>query len=134
MSDFEIEGLAALQDKFRRLPNGTRKAILRRVGRKALQPIAVKARSLAPRLTGRLRKSIKVGGRLSRHQYLLYGNKTGGVEMYVGPGPLPYAHMIEFGTDKIKAQPYMRPAWDACRVQAMQDIKNLMWDEVEAAL
>ncbi len=132
--EFRIEGLAQLQAKFRELPNGTQKATLRRVGRKVLKPIADKARSMAPRLSGKLKQSIKVGTRLSRRQYLLRRGLADEVEVYAGAGPLPQAIMQEFGTSTQPAQPFMRPAWDAGKNQLLTDVKNELWAEIQKAL
>ncbi|MCP8320941.1 MAG: hypothetical protein H3Z52_08380, partial [archaeon] len=53
--------------------------------------IAQKARSIAPRRTGRLRDSIRPSGFM--------------IEVRV-----PYAAHVEFGTRRMEAQPFLRPA------------------------
>src|SRR3546814_13925652 len=77
--------------------------------------IAKMARAIAPVDEGNLRESIDVSTRLARSQA---GDKgaLAPVEMYVGPGQHPQAITQEFGTIKEAAQPFMRPAWDAQRV------------------
>jgi len=43
-----VEGLAELETKLRELPDATAKNVLRRVARKRLEPVAQRARELAP--------------------------------------------------------------------------------------
>jgi hypothetical protein len=50
--------------------------------------------------------------------------------MYVGAGALPYAHMIEFGTSRIAAQPFMRPAWDSKRRESLNIIRSELGTEI----
>ena len=53
-------------------------------------------------------------------------------EMYVGParGVLRYAHLVEFGTARMAPQPFMRPAWDAKKNEALTIIRNELGNEI----
>jgi HK97 gp10 family phage protein len=134
MDELRIEGLAELQAKFRQLSTATKKSTLRRVGMKVLKPIADRARVLAPRLSGSLKRSIKVSTRLSRRQYLLERAKGDDVNVFAGAGALPQATLQEFGTSELPAQPFMRPAWDAGKDQLLTDVKNELWSEIQKAV
>lgn len=103
----------------REFPRATGRNTLRRALVKAAHPVAVVARSIAPDdpATGApdLKNSIEVTTQLtSRHR----GEKVSEVEVYIGPVRqvgrfvLNYASLVEFGTYKMTAQPFMRPAWD----------------------
>lgn len=45
-----------------------------------------------------------------------------------------YARFVEFGTSKMAARPFLRPAYDAARAQALQAVKQRMQQEVAKAL
>lgn len=51
-------------------------------------------------------------------------------EMYVGATSLPHAHMVEFGTSRTAARPFMRPAWDSERHNALNIIKRELGAEI----
>ena len=71
--------------------------------------------------TGLLRSSIRVR-RLKGDPYLdvrVYA----GYRQQGGGGPF-YAHMIEFGTAKLSARPFLRPAFDAVKGKIISIISN----------
>lgn len=140
----KIEGLRELDAALGELPKTTAKAVLRKVGLKALQPVADDARALAPDdpETGGndLRSSIAVSTKLSPRQARLARSavKKGEadksfVEVYAGAGPLPYAHLQEFGTVNHAAQAFMRPAWDQNKMKVLESVKDGLWGEIEKA-
>lgn len=57
-------------------------------------------------------------------------------QTFVGParggkwGVIRYAHMVEFGSSKMSPQPYMRPAWDGTKDQALNLIKGELANEI----
>src|SRR5690606_2344940 len=55
------------------------------------------------------------------------------VEVFVGAGPVPHAHLQEFGTAHHGPQPFARPAWDAAKGGAIDTVKSEMWSEIEKA-
>jgi HK97 gp10 family phage protein len=130
----EVEGLAELQTALRELPDATARNVLRRVAKQALEPIAARARTLAPVDRGNLVQSITVSNRLTRRQRSQAQTADpNDVVMYVGAGGLAQAHMMEFGTQDVAAQPYMRPAWDEGKERVLTSIKELLWAEIEKA-
>lgn len=130
----KVEGLSELQASLRELPDATAKSVIRRVLKKRGEPIAERARSLVPVDQGDLRDSITVTTRLSRRQRAKH-RKIGpdDIEMFVGAGPLPQAHLQEFGTEHSSPQPFMRPAWDAEKDGVLEGIKQDLWLEIEKA-
>lgn len=156
----EVSGLAALDRALAELPKATARNVLKRTLTKAAQPIAEEAQRLAPVDAGNLRDSIavssrtknKVGGaeyaaamraglgkaaagaalRQARREARGQGSFA---EMFVGPakGALRYAHLVEFGTVKMAPQPYMRPAWDAKKREALDIIRQELGNEIIAA-
>lgn len=127
----KVEGLADLERALQELPKANAKAVLRRTMTQAGEPVAKTARSLAPKEIGYLSESIDVGTRLSRRQSNLH-KKESPVEMFIGPGPDPAAHLQEFGSGPgHQAQPFMRPAWDQHKTEVLETIANLTWIEIE---
>ena len=86
----------------------------RRVMRKAVNaganPIVKEARALVPRRTGLLRKSIgkRVRTYKPRTVIAIIGIRKG----FATPtaNPRKYAHLVEFGTQRTRAKPFLRPA------------------------
>ena len=126
-----VEGLKELEQALRGLPKANAKAVLTRTLKEAGEPIAKTARGLAPKLEMHLVESIDVGTQLSRRQRGIH-KKQSPVEMFVGPGPDPAAHLQEFGSGPgHHAQSFMRPAWDQHKNEALDIIANRTWLEIE---
>lgn len=124
----------------------TQKALLRRSLIKAAEPIEKRAAALAPddKTDGKTRIKIGTGTRLSRRQKKLhkklFPSEKAAVEVFVGAAPHPVAIYQEFGTDPHiaggkfkgalhpghKAQPFMRPAWDAEARPTLERLKVLL--------
>ncbi|HPV49840.1 MAG TPA: HK97 gp10 family phage protein [Smithellaceae bacterium] len=79
---------------------------------KAAQVIASGARQRVPIDSGKLKNSIRVTrlkGDTRRNIRVYAGNRT--------KGGAYYAHMVEYGTVKMKAKPFLRPALNAAKSQ-----------------
>jgi HK97 gp10 family phage protein len=151
-----IEGLRELDRALAELPKATARNVLRRVLTKRARPIVETAKQLVPVDTGRLRDSIAVSPRLGtkagnaeyaaamraglgkeaaasalRDARRAAGGQGSFAEVYVGPGRLPHAHMVEFGTAKMAPRPYLRPAWDAHKDGILDGIKDDLWMEIQ---
>jgi HK97 gp10 family phage protein len=132
----EVEGLREAQEALRSmLPDRTARNVMRRVLKKRATPIRNKAKSLAPYRRGKLKSRIEITGKLHKGQRSSYRKQhPDDVELFVAAGPLPWAHMMEYGTKDVKPHPYMRPAWDQVRHTILQHVAKDMWDEIEKAL
>lgn len=127
----EIQGLKECAAALNRLPLATSRAIQRDILMQRGQPIADAARELAPKDSGDLRDSIAVGDKLSKRQAGLHHPASAtDVEVFVGAGPLPHAHLMEFGTSRTAAQPFMRPAWDAGKRSILDGIAKDLWASI----
>jgi HK97 gp10 family phage protein len=73
------------------------------------------AKRLSPYFTGTLRRSIHI-------------EKTGKREVIIGTD-VEYAKYQEFGTSKMKAHPYMRPAFDNNKDKVIEKI-NAVWKAI----
>lgn len=136
----KVEGLKELDKALGEIGKAAAKAVLKRVGLKALEPVADAARSIAPddpETQGHdLRTSIGVGTKLSRNQArqkknsVKAGEEKFFAEVYAGAGPLPQAHLQEFGAKGDPPQPFMRPAWDGNKTRVLDAIKSDLGAEI----
>lgn len=131
-----VDGLRELEQSLMALgKHTTAKAVGRRVLKKAGQPIADSARSLAPDdpMTGGndLRSSIAVSTKLNKRQSKMNRKLTSksAVEVYVGTND-PAGIQQEFGNVNHGPQSFMRPAWDGTKGEALKIIQETMGDEI----
>jgi len=151
----KVEGFRELERALAELPRATAKNVSRRALLQAGQPIADQARQLVPVLSGGLRDSIVVTTRTANKPgagafaAAMRGGATraeagkamraaakGGrssVEVYIGAGQLPHAHLVEFGSINNSPQPYLRPAWDAGKQKVLDDIREFLGQEIDKA-
>lgn len=129
-----IDGLKDLDRTLGKLPARTGKAVMRRVLRNRAQPIASAASANATKRTGALAGSAAVSTVLSGRQRALHRKMVqddkASVEMFVGFGTDPAAHMEEFGSENNTPHPMLRPAWDAGKTALLDGIKADMWQEI----
>lgn len=149
-----VTGLAELETALAQLPKATARNVLKRTLNKAAEPIADEARRIVKiGKTGNLRRSIAVSSKIKNktgnaeysaamraglgkaaaasalRQARREAKGTGSfAEVFVGPargkGVIGYAHIVEFGSNDTAPQPYMRPAWDAKKREALEIIKG----------
>lgn len=127
-----IQGLREVDAALGELTKATGRNVMRRAGVKALEPIAEAMRDKAPDdpATGGndLKTSITVSTkRPPRHR------KESEVEVFAGPGPLPQAHLQEFGAPQHGPQPYARPAWDGGKDAILPNLADHFWPEIKKA-
>jgi len=130
-----IDGFRGLEKALKELPKATGKSVLRRVLKKRGKPIADDAKTRVPRDEGELADSIDVSTKLSKRQKSLHRRSIdkGTVDMFVGAGPLPHAHLVEFGSVHNQPKPFLRPAWDAGKNKVLGGLENDLWDEINQA-
>ena len=125
-----VDGLKALNASLMQMKGSLAKAVVRRALLKAAQPIADDMAQRAPRDSGYLGDHIDTGVRLSRRQSKM-SRKESDVEVFAGATRVVQATLQEFGTSDTPPQPFARPAWDAGKMQALQDVKTSLADEIE---
>lgn len=123
----KIEGLKELERSLMALGKVTAKNVARRVLMKAGKPIAEDAAQNAPDDTGKLIRSVAATTRNPKRN-----KKASPIEVHVGPGRAPKAHLQEFGSRRHGPQPYLRPAWDSGKGPALDSIKGDLADEIAA--
>lgn len=153
-------GFKDLDTALAQLPKAAAKRTLQRTLAKAAQPIADAAQANAPVDTGELRDSIKVGTRISNKigkaefAEVMRGGGTHGEAVaamrsarreanggsfavaFVGPEKAKSKKnaikriVLEFGSVKLPPHPYMRPAWDAQKMNALNICKAELAGEI----
>jgi HK97 gp10 family phage protein len=138
---FKFEGLKELDRALAELPKATGKNAARRALKKAADPIDEEASAAAPFLSGRLERSVIAGTRLTRSQRSGGARLTASgfrssaknyVELHVGTA-LSRGIFMEFGTYKDDPEPFMRPAWEANKHEALDIIKAELRVEIDKA-
>lgn len=130
-----VDGLRELDAALGDLPKATARAVLRRVGIKALQPMAQAARQLAPddpaTQGNDLKNSITVGTKLNKSQTRLNRKREDKsfTEVFMGTND-PAGVQQEFGNVNHGPQPFMRPAFDANAEGAIKIVADELGDEI----
>jgi len=113
-----VTGMKDLQKALKQFPKNVQKNICVGATRAVASEIAKDAKQHAPVRSGDLKRSIKVVKRKTRDESKIrFSIGAGGKIKWKVKGEqnsaIPYyAHMVEFGTSKMAAQPFMRPAFE----------------------
>lgn len=136
--DLTLIGDRRLAKKFERLVSqAVRNRVVRRPLAAALTPISKAAKNNVPVHRGFLKKSI--GKKVKAYPGGVWGGvgpRTGGQFVHVDENgkrhvPANYAHLIEFGTEKMPAQPFLRPALDQNRQKALTILRTGIGKNIE---
>lgn len=154
MADLQnISGLKELQAAIKELPANIAKNVLRGAVNAGATVIREEAKARAPKSEGPAIKGQPMPGTLKRALYqkqirekssavlqtFFVGVRQGRSAKKTKKGNLDawYARFVEFGTRKMAARPFMRPAFEAKKEAAVQAIKDYLQrripDEVEKA-
>jgi HK97 gp10 family phage protein len=132
--DIQIDGLQELLAKMKSLPvnlarNGLRAAV--NAGAEVIRKDAV---SRVPVLTGRLKKAIykKQIRELSNNvQQTFFVGARSGKKYKKANKDAYYWRFLEFGTSKMPAKPFLRPAFDAKKRQAVDAIGRKLKERID---
>ena len=131
MSDtFILEGLKDLETSMMEFSRAVNIGIAKRALKSAAEPLVEMAMDLAPVLSGHLEMNIAASDQLSRRQKALNVKKSE-VEVYVGPDNAPQGVQQEFGNSDQHPQPFLRPAWDATKMDVMFNIQTDLAAEIK---
>lgn len=138
--DFKLSGFDELERALvEEFPKATSKNILRRTGIAAMKRIESRAKELAPKQEGALAASIATKPvKAKRISSSRFAAQTG-VTIATGPtsrkpdGPGGNAAWQEFGTVKMPANPFMRPAADAEGQAVIGDVRDELATQIEKA-
>ena len=148
MAEIKLEGFRELEQELAKLgSHTTRRASARRAMRKAAQPMADLAQSMAPVGDTNTLANVVVSTKLSKRQAGLHRKMfrydRAAVEMFIGPVAIqgrtnlasnPAAHTQEFGTIHHAPQPFLRPAWDQDQRAMLDRLKAELWADISRAV
>lgn len=129
MADFKIEGLDEALRKMRAIGPELKKKALRAAGTKAMRIVRDAARTAAkqfddPETASNIAKNIatRYDGKGSKREggAVVKVGVIGGAKPRSGDEDTGHWRMLEFGTENMAAQPFMRPALES-NVQAVTD-------------
>lgn len=114
----EFRGVKELENALVQLPLSMQKQVLLSALKKAAKPVVTVAKEKARKRSGKGAKSIKART----------NKKLKPIGISIGPSKENF-HMnfIEFGTVKLPAKPFLRPAWDANKDAVLKSMENEIW-------
>ena len=133
MAEIEsITGLKELQKALAELPQGIARNVLRGAVNAGATVIKTEAKARAPALTGVLKRALYQKQIREKSNLLLQtffvGVRQGKSSKKTKKGVIDafYARFVEFGTSKMPARPFMRPAFESKKEAAVQAIKDYL--------
>jgi HK97 gp10 family phage protein len=138
----KIKGLRECEAALAQLPKATGKNVLRRVGRKRLEPMRADAAAKAPDdpgTSGRsdLSESIKIRNVPAKVRFVqgkFRADSSRGVSMAISTSKAAFhGRFQEWGTVHHPASPFFRPAWDAGARDVVVGIGDDLWAEIRKA-
>jgi len=134
----KLIGFKELEKELEKLSQSAGKGVLRRGLKKAAEPMAAIANSMAPvGTTGDFAKSFAYSTKLNKRQKgihrKMFKNDKAAVEGFVGTND-PAGVQQEFGNIHHGPQPALRPAWDQDRGPLLDRLGQELWREFEKSL
>ena len=118
----------ALLKALNQFPKNIQNNVLVGAVRAGAKPLVDAARANVPVDTGNLKKSIGINRKRTKDKSTVWFT----VSPRKGePNDGFYGHMIEFGTSKIAAQPFMRPAFEAQDNQSIEATKKYIAERID---
>jgi HK97 gp10 family phage protein len=153
-STVEVKGLRELDAAMKALPRKLHRRILsaalaaggREIEREAKQRVPILRERTLRRLPGVIRRNIRVRPvrphdghnatvivsvrNLNAKQVTLF-KRTTGLKGAFNPNDPFYWRFVEFGTSKMAARPFLRPAFEVKKYQAAKEIKDRLAKRIE---
>ncbi len=127
---FKITGAKELQRRLRKLPRVVQRKLMREALRAAAAPVLAEAQRLVPVDTGQLRSSLVIRAAKTKRRGSI------GVQVQTRDGAFKgdeyYGAFVELGTHKHHAHPFLRPALDNTREQAVAIARRVLASGIEA--
>lgn len=135
----KLSGFAELERELEQLEKlATRKAVARRALKKAAEPLAGIANSMAPvGATGDYARSFVYSTKLNKRQTGLhrkmFRNDRAAIEGFVGTND-PAGVQQEFGNLNHGPQPALRPAWQQDQNAMLERLKAELWADLQKTI
>ena len=133
--EFNVTGFRELQAMLLQLRSVARQDnALKRAMIEALEPTALLTVQRVPKRTGNLARSIVISDKASGAAKV-----KDAVTVYLGASYQKgargrHAHLVEFGTVKMAARPFLRPSWDQDSRAMLGRLSDALRREIEAAV
>lgn len=141
--EVKVKGLSELKDALKQLPENIAKNVLRGGVGAGAAVIRKEARAKAPVSTGPVSAGHPPPGTLKKSVYqkqirelsnavrqtFYVGVRKGLKGKAAGLGAY-YARFVEFGTAKMPARPFLRPAWEAKKMEAIEAIRAYIAERI----
>jgi HK97 gp10 family phage protein len=109
----------------------------RAVSRRALtsassEPLKV-AKQLVTKDTGQLKKSLGKKTKTYRNSgttVVIIGPRVGFMDASTGRNPVKYGHLVELGTKRARAKPFLRPALAQTKDSVIRNYSVKLWDGI----
>ncbi|MFO8012125.1 MAG: HK97 gp10 family phage protein [Phycisphaerae bacterium] len=125
----KVEGAREIRRRLAALPRTVEKRIVRRAVREGAKIVREEAERRCPVATGRLRRTLtQRKGRQRRGSYTVAVQHNW--KRYYGQVPF-YGGFVEYGTRRMPARPYMRPAADAKQDEAGRAVIQSLQEGIE---
>ena len=128
-----IEGLREINKKLRRLPVAVANKHLNRATSQGATLVVKSAKQKVPVLTGTILKNIKKRKHKTSTK-MIASTRVGVISDKTGRGSGTDAYywtFVEFGTHKMAARPFLRPAFEDSKLAAANKIKKVLAIAVE---
>ena len=122
------KGVEKLLKSLKQFPQNIQKNIINGAIRAGAKVIADEVKKNTPTDTGNLKKSIGIIKRRSKDKTKVRFSVT---PRKGGKNDGFYGHMIEFGTSKMAAQPFMRPAFESQDNQSIEAAKEYLAKRID---
>ena len=120
-----LTGGAQLEQRLRELPASVSGTVLRKILRRAAEPVRARMSEMAPHRPGPpdLRDRIVISGAGGDDDF-----DMGDIAVAIGPSKSAFwGYFQEFGTSRQAARPFARPAFDASHQAALTEIGEGIW-------
>lgn len=128
MTRIQLEGFDELNAKLGEVTDRVGRSIVRSALADGAEVVRRRASQLAPR-------DPHSGQHLADHMAVSVSRQRGATGPALAIGPehrFFYGHFLEFGTVKMRPQPFLRPAFDTTVDQVLDTVKRTIWLELTA--
>lgn len=143
MAGVTLQGFAELKQKLAALPEDLQTKVSRAAVRKAMEPVLADAQRFVPKRTGALYESLALTTRKESDTRFAAGLKIKPVKKKQMAGkvgtsntvevPRRYFHLVEFGSSRAPAHPFIRPAFDGNVSNMLDRLKAILGDAIVRA-
>ncbi|AXX89340.1 hypothetical protein CKA55_07495 [Arcobacter suis] len=124
----EIKGLKELSKALKAFPQNVQNNILNSAVRAGIVTIQKEAKKNVPKRKRKLEKAIVIKKRRPKNKNQIkyqLGIKQGGED------DAYYGHIVEFGSSKMQAEPYMRPALESKADEVINEVRKKMSQRID---